>query len=180
MPARISLRINSDALGTLEQRLNRKFGRRATRRFMVQAAETAIRDAESLTVSHLVTTLALPTATIREHIYFRSRPGADAAVVAWSPTRAIALKRLSPEQTNTGVAWRFAGRRRSKRHAFIGTGGHVFIRAKQGGKLVGRLPILRVRGPTINWSSEFSERIYTEIEHSYFRSLERWMDSGPP
>ena len=37
MPAQISLRIKSDALGTLEKRLNRKLGRKATRRFMAQA-----------------------------------------------------------------------------------------------------------------------------------------------
>ena len=180
MPAQISLRIKSDALGTLEKRLNRKLGRKATRKFMAKAAETAIRDAESLTVRHLTTTLALPTATIREHIYFRSRPGADTTVVAWSPSRRIPLKRLSPEQTSTGVSWRFAGKRRSKRHAFIGPGGHVFIRAKQGSALAGRLPIVPVRGPTITWSSAFDERIYAEIERSYFRSLNRWMDSGPP
>ena len=138
MPAQISIRIKSDALGNLEKRLNRKLGRKATRKFMAKAAETAIREAESLTVRHLVTSLALPRATIREHIYFRSRPGADTAVVAWSPTRRIPLKRLSPQQTSTGVSWRFAGRRRSKRHAFIVPGGHVFIRAKRGGAFVGR------------------------------------------
>ena len=180
MPAQISLRIKSDALGTLENRLNRKLGRKAARKFMAQAAETAIRDAESLTVRHLVTTLALPTATIREHIYFRSRPGADKAVVAWSPTRRVPIKRLSPEQTNIGVSWRFGGKRRTKRHAFIGPQGHVFIRAKHGGALVGRLPLLRVRGPTIDWSSAFDERLFAAIERSYFRSLNRWMNSGPP
>lgn len=177
MPADIRLNIRSDDLADLERRLNRKLGPRAAQKFLNEAATSAIREAESLTVRHLSASLSLPTSLVREHIYFRSAPGKDKAVVAWSPTRTIPVKKLNPVQTATGVSWTFAGRRRSRRHAFIGPGGHVAIRKKRGGQLVPRLPIVRVRGPRIGWDAQWNDTLGRRIESHMADALTRWLDS---
>ena len=179
MPADITLRIKSDRLADLERRLNRKLGPRAAQKFLNGAATSAIREAESLTARHLVSFLSLPTSLVREHIYFRSAPGKDKAVVAWSPTRTIPVKKLNPVQTSTGVSWTFAGRRRGRRHAFInsGAGGHVQIRKKRGGQLVPRLPIVRVRGPRIGWDLQWNDMLGRRMEKHMADALTRWLDS---
>ena len=177
MPADITLRIKSDDLAGLERRLNRKLGPAAAKKHLHDAADSAIREGESLTVRHLSASLSLPTSLVREHIYFRSSPGRDKSVVAWSPTRTVPVKRLNPVQTSTGVAYTFAGKRRTKRHAFIGPGTHAVIRKKQGRKLAPRLPIVRVRGPRIAWDLQWDDTLRRRIEQHMAEALTRWLDS---
>ena len=58
----------------------------------------------------------------------------------------LSLKEFSPRQTRAGVSAAPWGKRRVFPHTFIGPNGHVFVRAMNDGKRVGRLPIYKLFG----------------------------------
>ena len=170
------LEFSSPDLAKLEKTLNRRFGRKAVRKFMKRTANQAIAECESATVQHLATKFHIPPSLVKEHIYFKKKSdGQYAAVTAWSPTRTVQIKQLNPIQTATGVSWRWAGRKRSRRHAFL-MHGHVFRRKKEGGQLVARLPIEKVKGPVIAWGDSWNSQLHELITNRFFADSDRWMN----
>ena len=147
----MQLAISSPDLANLERTLNKRFGRRAVKDFMKQVANEAVEVAESETVTHLANKFQISRHLVRDHIYFRAKSdGTTIATVAWSPSRTVPIKRLEPIQTRTGVSWKWAGRKRSRKGAFF-LHGHVFRR-----KSISRLPIERVKGPKISWDNSMA------------------------
>ena len=167
----MQLAITSPDLASLERTLNKRFGRRAVKDFMKQVANEAIQEAESETVSHLANKFQISKHLVRDHIYFRAKSDGDSlAVVAWSPSRSVPIKKLNPIATQTGIAWRWAGRKRSRKGAFF-LHGHVFQR-----RSISRLPIERVKGPRISWDNSWQSRIEEIIAERFFTMADRWMN----
>ena len=170
------LEFSSPDLANLEKTLKRRFGKKAMRKFMQRTANEAIRECEAKTVQHLAAKNQIPPSLVREHIYFKQKSdGKRTAVTAWSPTRRVQIKRLNPIQTATGVKWRWAGRQRSRRHAFL-MHGHAFRRKKEGGQLVSRLPIEKIKGPVIGWTDAWNSELHELITRRFFADADRWMN----
>lgn len=167
---------SSPDLASLEKTLKRRFGKKAMREFMARSANRAVDDCEKATVIHLANRLRIPPSLVRSHIYFRRKSdGKSLAVVAWSPSRRVPLKTLRPIQTAIGVRWRWAGRSRSRRHAFLYRG-HVFRRKKEGRALVPRFPIEKLKGPRIEWDDAWDANLREIIASRFFSDAEAWMN----
>ena len=173
----MQLAISSPELANLERTLNKRFGRRAVKDFMKQVANESVVEAESETVTHLANKFQISRHIVRDHIYYRAKSDGDSlAVVAWSPSRTVPIKKLEPIATKTGVAWRWAGRKRSRKSAFF-LHGHVFRRKSiSRGQLAPRLPIERVKGPRISWDNAWQSRLEEIIAQRFFVMADKWMN----
>ena len=76
----------------------------------------------------------------------------------------LSLKEFGPRQTRAGVSAAPWGKRRVFPHTFIGPNGHVFARAMNEGKRVGRKPIYKLFGPNIP-----KEMVKDEAEKTFYR-----------
>lgn len=79
----------------------------------------------------------------------------------------LSLKEFAPRQTKKGVSAAPWGKRHVFPHTFIGPNGHVFVRAMQGNKRAGRLPIHKLFGPAIP-----KEMVKGEAEKTFHRTTE--------
>lgn len=84
----------------------------------------------------------------------------------------LSLKEFGPRQTRAGVSAAPWGKRRVFPHTFIGPNGHVFARAMNEGKRVGRKPIYKLFGPNIP-----KEMVKDEAEKTFYRETEKLL--GP-
>lgn len=167
----MQLSIKSPDLANLEQTLNQRFGRSAVKAFMRSTANEAVEEATESTVTHLANTLKIPSSLARSHIYYRSKSdGNSMAVVAFSPSRTIPIKKLDPIQTKVGVKWKFAGRTIHRTGAFIWQG-NVYARRKNNRSQIGR-----VRGHTVGWDDGWQNEITNIITRRFYANFDRWMN----
>ena len=175
----MQFKIETKHLANIERQLQKRIGGAAAREFMERTSNSAIDKAETATTAHLASKYQISPVVVEDHIYYRRRGGGkSSAVVAWSPSRDIPIKKLNPEQTSTGVRWRFAGRKRSRKAAYIDPDSkHVFRRKSAGGgSLVPRLPIEKVKGPIISWDSAWQRRVEEIIEDHFNEAAHLWLD----
>jgi hypothetical protein len=166
-----------------ERRLRRELGRAPgdLRRARDGAVRDTARPVRTAVRKAIGRDTGATAAGINRHLFlrYRSTPAGLSARVTADPER-MPLKRFSPRRIRSGVSVLGPGKRRRKiPSAFRGgdrLGGHVFRRAAGGeaeGGLVGRLPIVLLRGPSAGHAALNSARVREITARTAPRALER-------
>ena len=142
-------------------------------RAQAYAANKAIRAGEKTAVKVIASRFGVTQGKVRAVVYFRQRSHFRKidSIMAFSPTRRIALRHFKARQTSIGVVARIGGKKVTFRSAFI-YNDKVFRRKRiSGRKLAPRTPIERVRGVRVHWLPKDDKQIFKTLETTYHKTL---------